>query len=141
MKARDDSNRQTGHTGDDPPVHGRAVVYLRPYNFGTDIVIEHHAGLSISQQGRACYQVAGRLGLEVVDEIVDHGGPEWNRRGIRELVESVDAHQVDTVICFSRTRLFERLDEILDFTDCLKMSGVRIVLSGATNACLEHPDA
>lgn len=140
MKANE-KTKNTNGTGADQSVQGKAVVYLRPYNYGADVAIEHYAGLTISQQGRACHHAAGWLGMEVVDEIVDRGGPEWNRPGIRQLTESVEAHGADTVICFSQTRLFESLEEIHAFSASLARRGVRVVLSGALNACLKESDA
>lgn len=138
MKANEKANSSPVPEGE--PTKGRAVVYLRPYNYGADVAVEHFAGLTISQQGRACHHAAGWLGLEVVDEIVDRGGPDWMRSGIRQLVESVETHSADTVICFSRTRLFESLEEIHLFSTQLARSGVRIITSGALNMCLMEAD-
>lgn len=140
MKANEKTN--TPNSSDvEQPTSGRVVIYLRPYNYGADVAIEHHAGLTISQQGRACHHAAGWLGLEVADEIVDRGGPGWMRPGIRQLVQSVAAHEADTVICFSQTRLFEDLEEIHLFSSLLAQMGVRIVSSGALGACLKETDA
>lgn len=120
---------QDGQWSELPPP--QAVVYLRPFH-PDDQLIEHPAGLTIAQQGRACHTVATALGVEVVTEYVDRGGPDVRGREVlRDMLGLIADEDIDYVIVFSQARLCERLDQFLALGERLEHQGTKLVVTGA----------
>ncbi|THV35208.1 recombinase family protein [Glycomyces buryatensis] len=113
------------------PRGGRAVLYLRvsdPKQVNTDYDPE---GNSIPAQRKACMQLAGELGLTVVEEYVEPGRSAKNidrRPRFNEMMERARKQRdVDAIVIYMRSRIFRNAADAALTRRELKQLGVSLL--------------
>ncbi|WP_199040027.1 recombinase family protein [Glycomyces salinus] len=117
--------------GDKPLRSGRAVLYLRvsdPKQVNTDYDPE---GNSIPAQRKACTELAGQLGLTVVEEYVEPGRSAKTidrRPRFNAMMERVRRDRdVDAIIIYTRSRIFRNAADAAMTRRELKLLGVSLL--------------
>ncbi len=121
----------TSSKGDKPLRGGRAVLYLRvsdPKQVNTDYDPE---GNSIPAQRKACIELAGQLGLTVVEEYVEPGRSAKTidrRPRFNAMMERVRRDRdVDAIIIYMRSRIFRNAADSAMTRRELKQLGVSLL--------------
>ncbi|WP_112134793.1 recombinase family protein [Glycomyces dulcitolivorans] len=125
------TSRKQTNQGDKITRGGRAVLYLRvsdPKQVNTDYDPE---GNSIPAQRKACMQLAGELGLEVVEEYVEPGKSAKTidrRPRFNTMMERVRKRRdVDAIVIYMRSRIFRNAADAALTRRELKQLGVSLL--------------
>ena len=100
-----------------------AAVYVRISNDPDGL----RAG--VERQRAECLDLAGRLGLEVVEVIEDNDTSAYSRKprpGFELLLTNAAAGDYDAVIVWAADRLYRRLADLVRITDALQPHGVPV---------------